>query len=93
MAVLSTFGSAANECEALFDMYQINSLFFYKDVLSTHYGRQVVLPNKHAQERSKTSVANLTRIKKEVLKYMMLKDLNVEELFAVLSKKGGEISE
>lgn len=70
----------------MFKRLQINNLLFYKDCLLSLYGKPTQVPVS-VLKRSQTTKSTLTRIKKIILEYMMLKKYNVDELFAILKLK------
>ena len=62
----------------------MNELIYYRDTLSMYFGKTTVIPK---IKRSTSMQVNLNRIKKLLLEYMIKNNLNVDEIFAVISKK------
>lgn len=62
----------------------MNELIYYRDTLSMYFGKATVIPK---IKRSTSMQVNLNRIKKLLLEYMIKNNLNVDEIFAVISKK------
>jgi len=62
----------------------VNELIYYRDTLSMYFGKATVIPK---IKRSTSMQVNLNRIKKLLLEYMIKNNLNVDEIFAVISKK------
>ena len=95
---MSFLGSSKEECEAIFDKFkmeredrgQVEYFFMYRDVLLSNYAKPEIQP---VLKRSKTMISTVTRIKKEILKFLRLKNYTVSEFFHILkSKKSDEIS-
>lgn len=81
--MLSHFGSESDAVQ-FFHEFKVNELIYYRDTLSMYFGKTTVIPK---IKRSTSMQVNLNRIKKLLLEYMIKNNLNVDEIFAVLSKK------
>jgi len=67
----------------------INDLLFYKDYLTQNFSEKAPIPVK----RTRAQTLSLQRIKKQILEYMIQKDYNVDELFAVLKARTANMND
>lgn len=81
--MLAHFGSESDAAN-FFHEFKVNELLYYRDTLSMFFGKTTSIPK---IKRSQSMQVNLKRIKKLLLEYMIKHNLNIDEIFAIISKR------